>query len=177
MRWRSVSAIVQTMALSEAAFTELVEAGCSSCKSRRVVVESYVAQTLPLMGGEVYGSPSWGYKGEDLVRGTFRVTCKDCERELYTSTACPRCEAADALPRALETENAFPLAVSCTGCKSELLVATAYVPATVTYEGRRAEKARTQTAPEDPGFHAFRFECKSCRNVAARTSPCPLCAT
>ncbi|MBX3228640.1 MAG: hypothetical protein KIT84_08310 [Labilithrix sp.] len=163
------------MPLSEAAFTELVDGGCAACKSRRVVVESYVAQTLPLMGGEVYGSPSWGYKGEDLVRGTFRIACKDCDHERFTSTACPRCDAAGALDRVLETENSYPLAVSCTGCGSELLTATAYVPATVTYEGKRAEKARTQTAPEDPGFHAFKFECKSCRHQAARTTPCPLC--
>lgn len=164
------------MPLTEAAFTELVDGGCPSCKSPRVTVESYVAQKLPLMGGELYGSPSWGYKGEDLVQGTFRIACKDCDHEIFTSAACPRCEAPDALERVLAEENAFPLPVSCTGCGSELITATAYVPAVVLYEGKRADKARTQTAPEDPGFHAFRAECKQCRNAAERKSPCPLCA-
>ena len=63
------------MPLSEEAFTALVDAGCLDCKSKKLTVETYVAQQLPLLGGEVYGSPSWGYKGEDLVRGTYRIAC------------------------------------------------------------------------------------------------------
>lgn len=163
------------MRLTEAAFTEIVDAGCPSCKAARIVVEAYVAQRLPLMGGELYGSPSWGYKGEDLVTGTYRIACKDCDRELYASSGCPRCDAPDALARVLEAENGFPLPVKCTGCDSELVTASAYVPATVVYDGKRADKARTQTAPEDPGFHAFRAECKQCRNTAEQRTPCPLC--
>jgi len=157
------------MPLSEEAFTALVDAGCLDCKSKKLTVETYVAQQLPLLGGEVYGSPSWGYKGEDLVRGTYRIACAGCTKELFTATACPRCEAP------VEAENDFPLPTSCTGCGSELVTATAYVPAVVVYEGKRAAKARTQTAPEDPGFHAYRAECKQCRNVAERRVPCPLC--
>jgi hypothetical protein len=165
------------MRLTEALFTSIVEAGCTACGSQKAVVEAYVAQKLPLLAGELYGSPSWGYKGEDLVRGTFRIACGDCERELYASAACPRCDAAEMLERALESENDFPLAVACTSCGSELLRATAYVPASVVYEGKRGAKARTETAPEDPGFHAFKLECTSCRNTAERRSPCPVCAS
>lgn len=164
------------MRLTEAAFTELVDGGCPACKGKRLTVESYVAQRLPLMGGELYGAPSWGYKGEHLVHGTYRIACASCDHALFTDTGCPRCDAPDMLATILEAENAFPLPVSCTGCKSELVNVTAYVPATVVYEGKRADKARTQTVPEDPGFHAFRAECKSCRNTAEQTSPCPLCA-
>lgn len=164
------------MPLTEAAFTEIVDVGCSSCGGKKVVVTSYVAQKLPLMGGELYGSASWGYKGEELVRGTFRIECANCTHALYTSTACPACDAADRLEAVLESENALPLPVHCTACGSELVNASAYVPATVVYEGKRAAKARTETAPEDPGFHAFRFECKSCRNTTERKRPCPLCA-
>lgn len=163
------------MPLSEEAFSALVDAGCLDCKSKRLTVETYVAQKLPLLGGEVYGSPSWGYKGEDLVRGTYRIACDACKRALYEAGDCPRCDAAGGVDRALEQENGFSLPVSCTGCGSEQLTALAYVPAVVVYEGQRGAKARTQTAPEDPGFHAYRVECKQCRNVAERRAPCPLC--
>ena len=164
------------MRLTEAAFTDLVDGGCPACKGKSVVVESYVVQTLPLLSGELYGSPSWGYKGEDLVRGTFRIACSACDNEIFSSTDCPRCDAPERLARALEGENAFPLPVSCTACGSEMVTARAYVPATVVYEGKRAAKARTQTTTDDPGFHAYRVECKACRNAAEHMSSCPVCA-
>ena len=110
------------------------------------------------------------------MRGTFRVACDECKNELFAATACPRCDAEGGITRALETENAFPLPAACTGCGSELLTATAFVPAVVLYEGKRAARARTQTVPEDPGFHASRAECKACRNVMERRTACPLCA-
>ena len=163
------------MALTEASFTEIVDAGCTACASKKVVVETYVARTLPLLGGEIYGAPSWGYEGEQLVQGTYRIACADCEHTLFASSACPRCDAPGRLTHALESENEFPLPVRCSGCGSELVTATAYVPATVVYEGKRAAKARTETVPEDPGFHAFKAECKSCRNATERKVPCPLC--
>jgi hypothetical protein len=164
------------MPLSEEAFTAIVDAGCPDCTTKKLTVETYVAQKLPLLAGEVYGSPSWGYKGEDLVRGTFRIACDGCTKELFTATACPRCDADGGLDRALEHENTFPLPVSCTNCGSEQVTAMAFVPAVVVYEGKRAAKARTQTAPEDPGFHAYHAECKQCRNVAEQRHPCPLCS-
>ncbi len=164
------------MPLTEEAFTALVDAGCPGCKSTKLVVDTYVAQRLPLLGGELYGATSWGYKGEELVRGTYRITCGSCENELFASTDCPRCAAPDGLTRALEGENGFPLPTSCTACGSEQITAAAFVPAVVVSEGKRPSKARTQTAPEDPGFHAYRVECKQCRNVAEQRSPCPLCS-
>ncbi len=163
------------MALTEAAFTAIVDRGCPSCPSKQLLVEAIVAQRLPLLEGELYGPPSWGYKGEDLVRGTYRIECGGCKTELYAATACGRCDAEGGVARALDTENELPLPRSCTGCGSKLVTASAYVPASVVYEGKRAAKARTQTAPEDPGFHAFRVECKDCKNVAEVRSPCPLC--
>src|SRR5436305_9273420 len=156
------------MGLSEQAFTALVDAGCLACKSKRLVVESIVAQRLPLLGGEPYGAPSWAYKGEELVQGTYRIACDDCKKELYTEAACSRCNAEGGVLRALEHENAFPLPHACGRCGCELLTALAFVPAVVVYEGKRAAKARTQTAPEDPGFHAFRVECKQCHDVVQR---------
>jgi hypothetical protein len=164
------------MPLSEAAFTALVDAGCPDCPSKRLLVEAIVAQRLPLLAGEPYGAPSWGYKGEDLVRGTYRIACDSCKKELFAATACSRCDAAGGVEKALAAENAFPLPRACTSCGCELLNATAFVPAVVVYEGKRAAKARTQTAPEDPGFHASRAECKQCRVIMERKTSCPLCA-
>jgi hypothetical protein len=162
--------------LTEEAFTALVDAGCVACNGKRLVVEAIVAQRLPLLGGEPYGSPSWAYKGEELVAGTYRIACDDCKNELHTQTACSRCNAEGGLERALETENGFPLPRACARCGCELLTALAFVPAVVLYEGKRAAKARTQTVPEDPGFHAFRVECKECHDVVQRRDPCPLCS-
>lgn len=164
------------MALTEQTFTALALAGCPDCGSKRLLVESIVAQRMPILGGEPYGAPSWGYKGEDLVRGTFLIACDECKKELYSATACSRCDAAGGVKIALERENDFPLPPGCPRCGSELLTALAFVPASVVYEGKRAAKARTQTAPEDPGFHAFRVDCKQCGNAEERRDPCPLCA-
>lgn len=161
--------------LTEAAFTEIVERGCA-CGSKRLVVEAYVAQKLPLLGGEVFGAPSWGYKGEDLVSGTFTIACSDCKTKLFTSTACPKCFAEGGLERALESENVFSLPTACDDCGSEQLTATAFVPVVVPYEGKRAAKARTQTAPEDPGFHAVAFQCKRCQVTSRARAGCPVCA-
>jgi len=163
------------MPLSEADFTILADAGCDACGGKKLVVESLVAQKLTLLGGEPYGSPVWGYKGEELVNGTYRIACEDCEKDLYTSSVCPLCNAADGIERALGTENRFSLPARCASCGHDMLVATAVVPATVSYEGKRAQKARTHTAPEDPGFHAMRVECKECHAVLQRKNPCPLC--
>ena len=163
------------MPLSEADFSALVDAGCDACGSKSVRVEALVAQKIPLLGGEPYGAPSWGYKGEDLVNGTYRISCEGCGRDLYTSSVCPLCESGDGIARALENENAFPLPAKCASCGNEMLTANAYVPATVMYEGKRAAKARTTTKPEDPGFHASRVECKECHTVLQRKNPCPIC--
>lgn len=164
------------MPLDEATFTALIDAGCT-CGSKELVVEALVAQRLDLYRGELHGSPSWGYKGEDLVRGTHRVECARCHGELYTSTVCPLCEREGGVERALDTENAFPFVETCAECGSAQLTASAYVPAKVSYGGARAQKARSNVAPEDPGFHAFRIECKICRHaVRAAPSACVLCA-
>ncbi len=165
------------MALSEAEFTILVDAGCT-CGSKELTVEALVAQKLDLYRGELYGSPSWGYKGEQLVEGTYRIECARCHAELYASAACPLCNAADGVARALETENAVVFPETCAECQSAQLTAHAYVPARVSYGVGRAQKARSNVSPEDPGFHAFRIECKRCRDaVTAPRATCVLCAT
>src|SRR5271168_302564 len=107
------------MPLSEEAFTLLVNAGCPACGGKALAIEAFVPQKVPLLGGEPYGSPSWGYKGEELVRGTYRIAC-ECKKELYAATACSRCDAEGGVERALAGESAFPLPRACAGCQGEL---------------------------------------------------------
>ncbi len=164
------------MPLSEEAFTVLVDAGCPGCRSQKLVIEALVAQWLPLLAGEPFGSPSWGYKGEDLVRGTYRISCDECKKELFAATECPRCGAVDGVARALEQENAFPLSRACARCRSEQLTITAFVPAMVTYEGQRASKARARASVDEPGFHAVKAECKGCHDITEPRDGCPVCA-
>ena len=106
--------------------------------------------------------------------GAYRVECVDCKKELHVETACSKCAAPDGVARALESENGFPFPSECASCASELMTAIAFVPVVVMYEGKPA-KARGQTAPEDPGFHAIRVECKNCRKVMEPNAGCPLC--
>jgi RNA polymerase subunit RPABC4/transcription elongation factor Spt4 len=164
------------MPLSEEAFTVLVDAGCPACRSKKLVIETLVAQWLPLLAGEPFGPPSWGYKGEDLVRGTYRISCDGCKKEIFKANECPRCGAADGIARALEQAGTGPLPTACAPCGSEQLTVTAFVPALVIYEGRRASKARARAEPDEPGFHAVKAECKRCHHVTGQPVGCPICA-
>ena len=81
------------------------------------------------------------------------------------------------LAKALEAENELPMPLTCTACRSEQITVSAWVPATVVYEGKRGAKAHTDTLVEDPGFHGFKAECRSCKNSTERKKPCPVCGT
>jgi hypothetical protein len=166
------------MPLTEAAFTALVDAGCTQCGSKALTVEALVSQKVPLYGGEVFGAPSWAYKGEELVTGTYRIACSKCSTEVFSASSCHRCTTEGGVERALQAENAFPLPAVCDVCGSELLTAIAVVPVVVHYEGKRANKAKSQASPEEPGFHAIRVTCNRCPDVKtpARAAGCVLCA-
>jgi rubrerythrin len=45
----------------------------------------------------------------------------------------------------------------------------------VTYQGRRADPARSSTELLDDGFHGARVDCRDCGTVAELTDRCPLC--
>ncbi|RYZ61314.1 MAG: hypothetical protein EOP08_13630 [Proteobacteria bacterium] len=162
------------MPLTEEEFTRLVDAGCS-CGHGELQVEALVVQKLELYRGDVLGSPIWGYKGEDLVRGTFDIRCGRCKLALYKATVCPLCLREEGVERALETESDYPFVEACAECGGAQVTASAYVPAKVVYGNGRAQKARSNVAPEDPGFHAFRLACKSCHHTALRRGTCVLC--
>jgi hypothetical protein len=161
--------------LTEVEFTELVGAGCPACGVKKLVIRSYVEGRFPIMGGEPVGPVTWAYKGETFVDGVFEVRCASCKNLAFSDPSCPRCHAPDGLARALENENAHPVPKECPTCQQGALTYRAFVPAIVTYEGKRADKARTHCELYDAGFHGVRAECKTCGVLPPRADGCPLC--
>jgi hypothetical protein len=161
--------------LTEPGLEDLIQAGCAACGGKRLGFRAYLDGRLPLMGGEPVGKLGWAYDGEKFVDGVFEVTCADCKHLTFLADVCPRCHAPGGLAKALETENAYPVPKECPGCESEEVRYLAMVPARVTYEGKRAEKARTSVEIADPSFHGYRVDCKTCGTVAELTDRCPLC--
>jgi len=161
--------------LDEAGLDRLVATGCPKCGGRALGFRTYVDAALPLMGGEPVGTLTWVYDGEKFVDGVFEVACAGCKAVIFSADVCPRCHAQGGLARALGTPNAWPAPTSCPGCDDEEVRLVAFVPARVMHDGQRAEKARTTTELHEPGFHAFRIDCRDCGTVAERTDACPLC--
>ncbi len=164
------------MTLTEAEFTAIVDAGCTSCTGKGLQIATLVPRRIPLMGGELFGEPVWAYKGEELVRGTYEITCERCKKQLYHTEACQLCDSPNGVQIALSTENDFVLPPKCPGCDSELLTALAFVPTKVSYEGKRVPKAKSNIGEYDPGFHGYKLQCKACGFTEQRHAPCPLCA-
>jgi hypothetical protein len=163
--------------LDEASLEKMVTTGCTACHSNKLAFRSYVDGALPLVGGEPVGRMSWVYDGEKFVDGVFEVTCASCKQTIFSADICPRCDAPGGLARALATGNDWPVPAACPQCGEEELSYVAFVPAQVSYEGKRAEKARTSTELQDAGFHGARVTCKTCGMVSERTETCPLCAS
>jgi hypothetical protein len=161
--------------LDEPGLDRLVTGGCSKCASPKLSFRSYVDGLLPLQGGEPVGRLSWVYDGEKFVDGVYEVTCADCAQTLFSADVCPRCHAAGGLQRALGTPNRWPVLAKCPECEGEDVGYVAFVPARVSYEGRRADKARSVIEIQDDGFHGYRATCRDCGVVAERTDACPLC--
>jgi ribosomal protein S27E len=161
--------------LDEPGLERLVEAGCAGCGSKKLVFRGYLDAALPLMGGEPVGRLAWAYDGEKFVDGVFEVACAACGDVVFAAEVCPRCHAPAGLARALEATNGWPAPDRCPGCDDEQVRFVAFVPARVTYEGKRAERAQTSVELHDPGFHGFRVDCRDCGTVRERTETCPLC--
>lgn len=154
---------------------DLIAAGCSSCGGNRLAFRMYVDGRLPLMDGEPVGRLGWAYDGEAFCDGVFEVKCARCAVSLFASDACPRCHKEGGLAVALSTENAFPVPRACPRCEREEIQYFAMVPASTAYEGKRADKARTQSEINDPGFHGFKASCKTCGVFAELRDRCALC--
>lgn len=162
------------MSLSEAEFAAIIEGGCA-CGHGELMVQAVVLQKIELYRGEQLGQPSWGYKGEDLVRGTFAITCTRCKGSLYEDDACSLCGAAGGLARMQETESVMAMGERCPGCGGDKLTVEAYVAAKVVHGNGRAQRARSNTAPEDEGFHVRRVSCKACFERTTHRGGCVLC--
>lgn len=154
---------------------ELITHGCTSCNGKRLAFQMYVDARLPLMEGEPVGRVTWAYDGEAFVDGVYAVQCAACQTTVFSADVCPRCHAEGGLERALETENAYDVPLACPRCEHQEISYFAMVPATTSYEGKRAEKARTECAILDPGFHGYKASCKQCGVFAELKDRCMLC--
>lgn len=161
--------------LDEPALERLIASGCSKCGSPKLNFRMYVDGLLPIMGAEPIGRIKWVYDGEKFVDGVYEVSCAACNEIVFAADVCPRCHAPDGLRRALETKNQWAVPASCSSCGGDELRYIAFLPAHVTYEGKRAEKARSAMELHDDGFHGYRVDCKNCGIVSERTDVCPLC--
>jgi hypothetical protein len=161
--------------LGESELERLVAAGCAACGSNKLLFRTYVDGALPMMGGEPVGRVTWLYDGEKFVDGVYEVRCGTCDAVSFSAEVCPRCHAPGGLARALATPNDWPVPVSCPSCDDEEVRYVAFIPARVAYEGKRAEKARDLSEPQENGFHGARVDCRDCGIVAARSDVCPLC--
>jgi hypothetical protein len=161
--------------LTPADLDGLLERGCAKCSGKRFEFQTYVATVLPVQGGEPVGKAKWAYDGEAFLDGVYSVTCSDCKHLEVSSSECPSCGAAVGLVRALESENRYPAPEECPACGASDLSYFALVPAEVSWREGRSEKAKTETAPEDPGFHGLRADCRACGKSTKLGSGCPLC--
>jgi hypothetical protein len=161
--------------LDEPGLDRLVTAGCPACGSAKLLFHTYVDGILPVQGGEPVGRITWIYDGEKFVDGVYEVRCGQCDAAIFSASVCPRCHAPEGLGRALETPNDWPVPSSCPSCDDEEVRYVAFLPARVTFEGKRAEKARELSLPHENGFHGARVDCRDCGTVAERTDVCPLC--
>jgi hypothetical protein len=144
------------------------------CGAKRLRFSTYVDGALPLLGGEPVGAVTWLYDGEKFVDGVYEVRCEDCKKVVFSSDICPRCNASGKLSSALAAENSWPVPTECPKCGVEEICYSAFFPARVFYERKRADKARTSTEMHDPGFHGFAITCRDCGPVSERAE-CPLC--
>lgn len=161
--------------LDEPGLTRLLEAGCPRCNAEKLTFRAYVDGMLPFMGAEPVGRVTWVYDGEKFVDGVYQVACTACNELIFAADVCPRCHAPDGLRKALGSTNAFTVPARCPSCDDDEVGYVAFFPAMLTYEGKRADKARTATEPHDPGFHGYRVDCRYCGKVAERVDTCPLC--
>jgi hypothetical protein len=162
--------------LTEEDLDRLVGSGCTACGARRLHFRMYVDGLVPLQGGEPVGPVKWAYDGEKFLDGVYEVTCSGCERTLFTDSVCPRCHADAGLAKALASENTYPVPTTCPSCSGDEVRYIAMIAARTTYEGKRADKARTTIELADPGFHGYRVDCRDCGTVAELIDRCAMCA-
>jgi len=161
--------------LDEPGLERLAAAGCPACGSAKLAFRTYVDGMVPLMVGQPVGPVTWMYDGEKFVDGVFEVACAECKVVVFAADVCPRCHAPGGLARALASPNTFGVPERCPSCDDEEVRYVAFMPARVTFEGKRAQKARTTTELHENGFHGVRVDCRDCGKIAERAGDCPVC--
>ena len=166
--------------LDEAGLDRVIASGCTACGARKLVIRTYVEGFFPFVAGEPVGGPRWAYDGEKFIDGIYAIECAGCAAKLFSADVCPRCHAGGGLPRALASLDGWEIPPGCddADCGGEEIRCLAFVPARVTYEERRADKARSIAGPGEEGFHPVGAECCSCGRIIrteAPEAPCALC--
>jgi hypothetical protein len=160
--------------LTKPALDDLLAKGCG-CRGSKLAFTTYVDGRFTMLAGEQFGDVVWAYKGETFVDGIYEIVCASCKKKLFTSDVCPRCNRAGALDGVLAAANRLPIPTACPRCEAETILYTAMLPATVTYEGKRAQKARAAIDLVEEGAHGVRAACKACGVLEEVKDRCPLC--
>jgi hypothetical protein len=162
--------------LDEPGLDRLLAAGCPACGLKRLLFHSYIDGLVPLLGADPVGQIKWVHDGEKFVDGVYKVSCDECQTEIFSAPEiCPRCHSEGGLAAALTTKNRWPVPAECPTCGDDEVRYIAFIPAKVRYHDGRADKPRSQVSLFDPGFHGYRVECKDCGTQAVLADRCPLC--
>jgi hypothetical protein len=161
--------------LDQASFDRAVRGGCPACGAKAVEIRSFLDRSVAVMLAEPTDAGRWAHDGEQFVDGTYRIACTACKHVVFESDACPRCNAAGGLARALGEENRLAVPKRCPGCSELELLALAMVPAVARYGGGEAPKPAPLAEWGEAGYHVVAFACDAC-NRAVVAEGCPLCA-
>ncbi len=161
-------------ALDQPTFETIVGTGCPSCHGRSLEIRSFIDRSLVVMLADPNNEGRWVHDGEKFVDGTYRITCTACAHVVFSSDVCPRCNAADALARALDTPSRITVPKRCPKCSELELLAIALVPATARYGGGETPKPKPLAEWGEDGYHVVAFACHACDNAVV-AERCPLC--
>jgi hypothetical protein len=160
-------------ALSQARFEEIVNAGCTACGGRLLVIHSYIDRALEVMAGEANNEGRWVHDGEKFVDGTYEIACAACATVAFASDMCPRCNVPGRLVCALGESNRLAVPKRCPQCNELELMAVAMVPAVARYGGE-TPKPKQVVDYGDAGYHVVAYACHACDRAIVADN-CPLC--
>jgi hypothetical protein len=159
-------------ALDQAEFERVINAGCTACGHPTLEISSFIDRSIVVMLGDPNNDGRWVHDGEKFVDGTYKMTCASCAHTVFSSEVCPRCNAEDALPRALEAESRLRVPKRCPKCNELELLAVALVPAKA--QSGASPKPKAIADYGEPGYHVVAYACHECDNAVV-AERCPLC--
>lgn len=159
-------------ALDQSEFERLVKAGCTACGHATLEISSFIDRSIVVMVGDPNNDGRWVHDGEKFVDGTYKMTCASCKHVAFASDVCPRCNAENALSRALSTPSRLTVPKRCPKCNELELLAVALVPAIA--KSGVSPKPQQIVEYGEPGYHIVAFACHECDNAVV-AERCPLC--